>query len=185
MEAVSPSISRREPGASPARVLVVDDDEEMCRVLADGLARRGHRATYRTSADEAFALVMAGDVDVVATDIRMRGMNGIELCDRVVQNRADVPVIVMTAFGSLETAIETIRAGAFDFLTKPFDADVLVLSVERALNERHLREEVKRLRSAAGPSHPSALVGESAAMREVHALVERGAATDTTTLISG
>jgi DNA-binding NtrC family response regulator len=168
------------------RVLVVDDDEEMCRTLAEALERRGHVATWRTSADDAFTVVMAGEVDVIVTDIRMRGMNGIELCDRVVQNRPDVPVIVMTAFGSLETAISTIRAGAFDFLTKPFDADVLVLAVERAVAERRLREEVKRLRSAVAlDARDGGLLGSSPAMRKVHEMIARVAATDATLLVTG
>jgi two-component system response regulator HydG len=158
----------------------------MSRMLAEALERRGHVAAWRTSADDAFARVMAGEVDVVVTDLRMRGMNGIELCERVVQNRPDVPVIVMTAFGSLETAVSTIRAGAFDFLTKPFDADVLVLAVERAANERRLREEVKRLRSAVELDAPDAsLLGSSPAMRKVHDMIARVAATDATLLVTG
>ncbi len=101
------------------RVLIVDDEEEMCRMLEEGLQRLGYEASFATSADRAFDRIIADEADVVVTDLRMKGMNGIELCERVVANRPDVPVIVMTAFGSLETAIATIRAGAFDFLTKP------------------------------------------------------------------
>ena len=91
-------------------------------------------------------MVTEGDFDVVVTDLNMRGMSGLELCDRVVTNRPDVPVIVMTAFGSMETAVATMRAGAFDFLTKPFEMEQLVIAVERAAQHKLLREEVKRLR---------------------------------------
>ncbi len=168
-----------------SRVLIVDDEEEMCRMLADALGRRGHVVTWLTSADEAFALVMAGEVDVVCTDVRMRAMNGVELCERIVANRPDVPVIVMTGFGTLETAISTIRAGASDFLTKPFDPDVLVLSVERACQQRHLRAEVKRLRTPSSPPSVNLPLGESAAMRKVRALIDRVADADATLLVTG
>jgi two-component system response regulator HydG len=85
-------------------------------------------------ADEAFDLMGREEFDVVVTDLRMRGMNGLGLCARIVENRPDIPVIVMTAFGSLETAVDTIRAGACDFITKPFKIEELVIAIERALN---------------------------------------------------
>ncbi|HVY45576.1 MAG TPA: response regulator, partial [Minicystis sp.] len=169
-----------------ARVLVVDDDAEMCRMLEAGLARLGHAARSCTSADEAYERVLAGEVDVLVTDLRMRGMNGLELCARVVDNRRDVPVIVMTGFGSLETAIATIRAGAFDFLQKPLDADALAIAVERALAQRKLHAEVRELRRTARAAAPFAeLVGTSAPMRQVYELVERVAETDATVLVTG
>ncbi len=167
------------------RVLVVDDEREMASMLVDALAQRGYEASSCASADDAFAAVLGGAVDVVATDLRMRGMNGLELCERVVVNRPDVPVIAMTAFGTLETAIETIRAGAVDFLIKPFDIDAFVLSVERAAAQRNLREEVKRLREAAPRPAPGEMLGASAAMAKVFALLDRVAASDATLLVTG
>ncbi len=144
------------------RVLIVDDDAEMASTLVDGLRHHGYTADACSSADEAFALVMDDRASIVVTDVRMRGMNGIELCERVVANRPDVPVVVMTAFGTLETAVATIRAGAFDFLTKPFDPDELVLVIERAISQSSLRQEVKRLRQATAESQPHAgLLGET------------------------
>ena len=115
-------------------------------MLDESLARRGFEATWRTSAGEALELLEAEDFDVVVTDLNMRGMNGLELCERIVANRPDVPVIVITAFGSLETAVAAIRAGAYDFITKPVEIDALALALERAVQHRALREEVKRLR---------------------------------------
>jgi two-component system response regulator AtoC len=169
----------------PCRVLVVDDEDEMCRELSDALDRRGHRTAWLASADEAFARVMAGEVDVVATDARMRARNGAELCEHIVANRPDVPVIVMTGSGTLETAISTIRAGAFDFLTKPFDPDVLVLAVERAIQQRRLRDEVKRLRVPVSLPPGSLPLGDSAAMRKVRTLIDRVADTEATLLVTG
>jgi len=168
------------------RVLIVDDEIEMGRMLVDGLRAKTYDASHCASADEAFTLVMEGKVDLVATDLRMRGMNGIELCQRIAVNRPDVPVVVMTGFGTLDTAIETIRAGAFDFLTKPFGIDSLVLVVERAISQRNLREEVKRLRIANYAHEPlEGLLGDSAPMQAVTELVNRIAESDTTTLVTG
>jgi two-component system response regulator HydG len=169
-----------------ARIAIVDDDEEMCRLMVDDLRRLGYAAEARTSADEAHALVMNGDVDILVTDLRMRGMTGLELCDAVVASRPDVPVIVMTAFGSLETAIATLRAGAFDFLIKPFDVDALAIAIERALTQRRLRDEVKRLRRAVEETRAfDELLGASAPMRAVYELVDRVADSDSTVLVTG
>lgn len=125
------------------RVLVVDDEKAMAEAMAEELSARHLETTVLTSADEAFSMVTGGGVDVVVTDLNMRGMSGVDLCERVVTNRPDVPVIVVTAFGSMETAVATLRAGAFDFLTKPFEMEQLVITVERAVQQKLLREEVK------------------------------------------
>src|SRR5215470_12252067 len=102
------------------RVFIVDDDQDMCRMLESALGRKGFEVATRQSAAEAFEQIEAEDFDVVVTDLNMKGMTGLELCERVAQNRPDVPVVVITAFGSLETAVAAIRAGAYDFITKPF-----------------------------------------------------------------
>jgi DNA-binding NtrC family response regulator len=168
------------------RVLVVDDEQAMAQAMAEELTARHLEVTAVTSADEAFSRVTDGDFDVVVTDLNMRGMSGVDLCDRVVKNRPDVPVVVVTAFGSMDTAIATLRAGAFDFLTKPFEMEQLVIAVERAAQHRLLREEVKRLRGAAEASlRLEELVGTSHAMTAVHALLDRIAETDATALITG
>ena len=92
------------------RVLVVDDEREMCAVIEQGLRRRGYDTESRLTADAAWETLLEADFDAVVTDLNMRGMNGVELCERIVTNRRDVPVIVVTGFGSLETAIATMRA---------------------------------------------------------------------------
>ncbi len=168
------------------RILVVEDDPALRNVLADDLSRRGHEVRGLASADEAFDVLASADFDVVVTDLNMRGMNGIELCDRIVANRPDVPVIVVTGFGTMETAIATLRAGAFDFLTKPFDMDELALAVERAVQHRELREEVKRLRQAVqGTKALGELIGQSPEMRRVFDLIGRVAETDASVLVTG
>ena len=102
--------------------------------------------TWKTSAADALLLLDEQDFDVVVTDLHMEGMNGFAFCERVVANRPDVPVVMITAFGSLDSAVGAIRAGAYDFITKPFDVESLRLTLSRAVQHRRLRDEVKRLR---------------------------------------
>ncbi len=169
------------------RVLIVDDERAMADAMGEGLAARRLETATVFTADEAFAMLAEGEAfDVLVTDLNMRGMNGVDLCERVVRNRPDVPVIVVTAFGSLDTAVATLRAGAFDFLTKPFDMDQLAIAVERAAQHRRLREEVKRLRrEAEEPIKYDELVGVSSSMKAVCRLIDRIAETDATVLVTG
>ncbi len=169
-----------------ARILVVDDEPEMTRVIEQALTRRGYDLSTRQSAEGAWEALEREDFDVVVTDLNMRGMTGVELTEKVARNRKDLPVIVITAFGSLETAIATMRAGAYDFLTKPFEIDQLVVAVERAISNAELREEVKRLREEVARTKPSPdFVGDSAAMKKVHEVIARVADTDATVLVTG
>jgi two-component system response regulator HydG len=168
------------------RILVVDDDRNMCELLESGLVRRGFEVVSRLSADEATAQLSAEDFDVVVTDLNMRGMNGIELCERIAGNRPDLPVVVITAFGSLESAVAAIRAGAYDFITKPFELEALGLTLERAVQHRKLRQEVTRLRRAVSDSqHLGDILGASPAMKQVYDLLDRVAETDASVLITG
>ncbi|HEX8907581.1 MAG TPA: response regulator, partial [Anaeromyxobacteraceae bacterium] len=127
-------------GARP-RVLVVDDRLEMAEMLADGLAERGFEPIALASAREAAARLEAERVDAVVTDLRMPDMDGLELL--AASRRLDParPVIVMTAFGAIDTAIESIRRGAYHYLTKPFRQEELVIFLERALDESRVRRE--------------------------------------------
>jgi two-component system response regulator HydG len=168
------------------RVLLVDDDSSLCETLALGLRKRGFVVQMATSADEALRAFDAQDFDVVVTDLNMRGLGGLELCERVVGSRPDVPVIMLTAFGSLDAAVAAIRVGAYDFINKPVELDVLAIAIDRAAAHRSLREEVKRLRLESGRlPRFDALVGQSPAMQEAYDLIERVAAADATVLITG
>jgi len=121
---------------------------------------------------------------VVVTDLNMSGMSGLQLCERVVAAHPDVPVVVITAFGSLDAAIGAIRAGAYDFLIKPFEIAVMALVLERAVQHRQLRAEVKRLRATVAESrHFAALLGSSTAMQRVYALLDRIAQSDASVLV--
>ena len=168
------------------RVLVVDDEPSMCELLVVGLARRGFDAVSRPSAREALALLDLEPVDVVVTDLNMREMSGIDLCERIAGGLPDVPTIVLTAFGSLEAAIAAIRVGAYDFITKPVELDALALAVERAVQHRALREEVKRLRRVVSRTDGfDEIVGSSAPMRAVYDVIDRIVDSDASVLITG
>jgi DNA-binding NtrC family response regulator len=168
------------------RVLIVDDDQSMCELLEADLRQRGFHVSWHTSAEEGFQVMMDEEFDVALTDLRMSGMNGIDFCDRCVANRPDVPVIVMTAFGSLETAVAAIRAGAYDFVSKPIEMDILALTLERAVNHRVLKEKVKILSQALKKSHKfDEIIGQSQAMENLYDLLTRIADSDTSVLITG
>jgi DNA-binding NtrC family response regulator len=169
-----------------ARVLIVDDDREMGALLGERLAHRGFDVHVESSAGEALERLAAQDFDVVVTDVKMQGLSGIELCERVTASRPELPVLVITAFGSLDTAIAAIRVGAHDFLTKPFEVEELAFRLDRALQHRRLTEEVRRLREgpAAAPEI-SGLLGESAPVRRVRELVARVAGADAPVLVTG
>jgi two-component system response regulator HydG len=168
------------------RVLIVDDDAAMCEMLRGALLRRGFDASFRSTPAEALEALEAEPWDVVITDLNMRGMSGIDLCQRVAQTRADVPVIVVTAFGSLESAIAAIRAGAWDYVTKPFEMDAIAVAIERAIKHRSLSREVRELREVVERNQKQEdMIGGSASIRRVTDLVERVANTDATVLIMG
>lgn len=166
--------------------LLVEDDAALRRSLTVGLTDLSFEVSSCASADEALQLLEQRDFDVVLTDLNMPGMNGIELCGRVAQARPDIPAVVITAFGNLDTAVAAIRAGAYDFITKPVEIDAVALVLTRAVQHRKLRDEVKRLRSvvAAGSAVPE-LLGESPAIAVVKELIARVAPTESTVLITG
>src|SRR5580693_2331767 len=168
------------------RILIIDDDRSMCDVLDAELKRRGFEVTTTTVPENALHRLSEGDFDLVLTDINMHGMSGVDLCQKIVQSREDLPVVVMTAYGSMESAIAAIRAGAYDFVTKPFEMDDIVFTIERALKHRALREEVKRLRRAVTDSQKfDDILGTSPAMKKMYDLVARVAETETTALVTG
>jgi two-component system response regulator HydG len=170
----------------PNRVLIIDDDQSMCEVLEAALTPRDFEITTRGSADAGLRSVAEEEFQVVLTDVNMPGMTGVDLCRRIGANREDLPVVVMTAFGCMDTAVLAIRAGAYDFVTKPFDIDGLVLTLERAMSHGALRHEVRRLMTAAGDaeSFPE-MLGSSAPMKRVFDITSRLARSDTSVLITG
>lgn len=168
------------------KILIVDDEQIMCEMLADDLKRHGFQPTWCISSEKALDILKTQSFDVLLADLNLPNMNGIELCERIVANRPDIPVIVITAFGSMETVIAAIRAGAYDFVNKPIDTEFLVLSLDRAVKHRGLQEKVKLLDKALKKSHRfDKLIGESPLMGKLMSRLERVADTETSILIAG
>jgi two-component system response regulator HydG len=167
-------------------VLVVDDDAALCELLEAELGRRGYACRTALSSRAALEALEQGDLDVVLTDVNMPGLDGIALCARIAELGTGVPVIVFTAFGSLETAIASIRAGAYDFVTKPIEVDALALALDRAIRHRALEQRVHQLSRALETAGSfGSLLGESPPMRKLFGLLERLASSDATVLIAG
>ncbi|MBN1612049.1 MAG: sigma-54-dependent Fis family transcriptional regulator [Polyangiaceae bacterium] len=167
-------------------ILIVDDDHATLRLIELGLRSEGFELTTVPSATEALRVLSEREVRVVLTDLNMPGMSGVELCNQVAMAHPDVPVLVITAFGSMESAISAMRSGAFDFVTKPFEIEALALAVRRAVKHHELRAEVRRLRLAVGAGEPTHdLIGMSPTMAEVRSLLTRVAMSDATVLVTG
>jgi len=168
------------------RVLVVDDDAGMCEMLVDELESRKFGCSAHTSPEDALSELQASAFDTVLADLNMPGMNGLDLCKQVAQYRPDIPVIVITAFGSMESAIEAIRAGAYDFVTKPFDMDMLALVVDRAVRHYRLTRRVRLLDETIRESRNlDDLIGASPGMQAIFRDARQVAETDSSVLISG
>ena len=165
-------------------VLVVDDERDTCELLEMALARQGMQVTTCTTAADALEKIATRDFDVVLSDLSMPDMSGLEVCERVIALRPDVPVVLITGHGSLETAMGAIRAGAYDFVTKPIESKTLGVVVSRAVQHRRLREQIKQLR-AARDANQSLIVGGSPAMRKVADLIDRVGDSDASVLIHG
>lgn len=167
-------------------VLVVDDDADMRSLLCDVLQGRGHQCMGVGSGQEALKQLAEEDYAVVLTDLRMKGMLGTELLAEIKHRHPDIGVILMTAFGSVETAVEAMRFGASDYLTKPVKTEELVRVVERAIREAALRREVSRLRKEVHKEHSfHQILGKSKPMQVVFDLIRRVADSPTNVLITG
>jgi len=167
-------------------ILVVDDDVEMRELVHDVLKARGHQVTTAGSGQEALTLLAQSDFVVVLTDLRMKGMGGTELLTEIKRVYPDIDVILMTAFGSVETAVEAMKLGASDYLTKPVKSEAIVRVVERVVREAALRREVSRLRKEVRKEYSfHQILGKSKAIQAVFDLIRRVADSPTNVLITG
>jgi len=168
------------------RVLIIDDHEAMRDVVVDTLASRGFGAEAMPPDPWRLeARLATDDIDVVLTDLRMPGFDGLEVVRRCGAARPDVPVVVMTAFGSLEAAVDAMRAGAWDFVQKPIDGPSLKAVLDRALKHRRLTAELRRLQAAAPAADNEDMVAGTEAMRNVLAVIQQVAPLDVTVLVTG
>ena len=165
-------------------ILLVDDDDDARLVLAGSLSRRGLTIVEARSAALGLEAMATNSIDVVVTDVNLGGTTGLELASAIVERWPDVPVLVMTAFGNMETVLAALRAGAYDFIAKPFTSDVLALAIDRAAQLRSLKSELRRLRERAAADTPL-MLGESSEMKNVRRLISQIAASDATVLITG
>ncbi len=169
-----------------AKVLVVDDEIEMTTMLRISLSREGYEVDTASSAEAALTYLEDHEVDVVLTDLKMGGMSGLDLVRAIQTARPETQVILMTAFGGVETAIDAIKAGAFHFVSKPVKLPEVSVLLKKALTERDLRRENRQLRQAIEEQHRFGdLLGKSAVMQRLFAFLQRLAATQSTVLIQG
>ncbi len=170
---------------SRARILVVDDKENMLKLFSKILGDE-YELTTATDGARARSLVETQDFDVVVTDLKMPGADGFEVLRAVKKREPDTEVVMMTAYATVNDAVEAMKQGAYDYLEKPFDPDVAVLAVARALERKRLREQAANLRKELQEVHAfHNIVGKSRAMRDVYRLLEQAAAIDITVLITG
>ena len=169
------------------RVLLVDDNRDVLELVTDSLTTAGYEVLGRRSAEECLEQHDLGrELDAALVDLRLPGLSGAELCARLVAAQPLCPVIVITAHGSMNAAVEVLRAGASDFLVKPFELEHLRLTIERAISGKRLREEVQRLTKRLGALEGLAgIIGESGCMEDLKRQVRRIAPVDATTLIVG
>lgn len=168
------------------KVLVVEDDPEMLALVCEHLESEGYAVQGAGRGTEAIDQLRSGEFDVVLTDLRLPDVDGIEVLRAAREGRRELPVILFTAFGSIETAIQAIRQGAFDYITKPFALEEISLLVGRALEDRRLRAENISLRQELeGRYRFENLLGQSPAMQGVFALIRQAAPGDASVLISG
>ena len=167
------------------RVLIIDDDEEQCELLSELVAALDYTPVTTTQPAEALERITREHFDAILTDLEMESLSGVDVCKGVSVIRSDVPVILVTGMGSMESAIAALRAGAYDFLSKPVDANVLGLTLKRAIDHRKLRAEVKLLRAGAPDASTGGMVGDSPALRKVREMVARVGPRDVSVLIEG
>jgi DNA-binding NtrC family response regulator len=168
------------------KVLVVDDDPEMCGLLSDVLRGEEFSVLAIGESLEASKILRKEEFDVVITDLKMKGLKGLDLLEEVKKVAPLTPVIIITAFGTIESAIQAMKMGAYDYITKPFQMDEIVLIVKKALENRLLKKEVVRLKKEVESRyHFHQLIGKSPSMQKIYDLIERISDSSNNVLITG
>ncbi len=168
-------------------LLIVDDEKDMLQLLKRSLEPDlDCKVDTVTSAEAALALLSGEAYDLVLADIKMPGMNGLELLDQIKRDTPDLTVVMMTAFGDIETAVAAMKSGAYDFIVKPFDYEALMLRLEKALERSRLLQENLRLQRECNREHVfQNLVGKSDSMKRLYETIQMVAQTDHTVLVTG
>lgn len=168
------------------RILVVDDDLEMCRMLSDVLGEEGFSVFATSDSLEASKLLKKEEFDVLITDLKMKGLKGLDLLEEANKEAPMTPVIIITAFGTVESAIKAMKMGAYDYITKPFQMDELLLTVKKAMESRLLKKEVIRLKKEVESRYDfHQLIGKSPSMQKIYGIIERISDSSSNVLITG
>jgi DNA-binding NtrC family response regulator len=169
-----------------AKIMVIDDEESMCRFMQIMLQKEGYDVTSTVSSKEALEEMKSKDYDLVIADLMMPEMNGLELLSRAKSIHPDINFIVMTAYASVDSAIEALKKGAFDYITKPFKVDEIKIAIKKSLTQKRIAEENVNLKRQLKKEYGlQSLTGNSPEMFQLKKLVERIADTDSTVLIRG
>src|SRR5260370_23014302 len=169
-----------------ASILIVEDEPRMRRLLEISLGEDGHSVSSVQDAENGLLHLRKASADLVVTDLKWPGMTGLEFLQEAKRMNSALPVIVMTAYGSVETAVDAMKAGASDYVLKPFTMAEMKLVINKELDVQRMRDENRSLKEALGKRyHFQNIVARSAKMQEVLAVVERVAATNSTVLIGG
>jgi len=171
--------------AAPVRILVVDDEQHVRQSLAAWFREDGYEVNLAASGREALALLARDGADILLVDIKMPAMDGLELHRRVREVAPDATVIIMTAYASVETAVQALKDGAYDYVVKPFDPDAVSRLVRKAAERYALLKENRALRERLESAAPALITAGRGPMHEVQELVDRVAPTDTSVLITG
>ena len=176
---------KSESGAPAPCILVVEDEEVIRELLVPTLEDEGFRVDATGSGEEALRRLEAATFDVVLLDLNLPGMHGMNVLSAAPATQTDAQFIVMTAFGSVDTAVEAMKLGAFDYVNKPFRTEELLLTIRRALKETELRREVAQLRARISDGIRERMIGRTPPMQRVFDLIERVAPTRATVLVVG
>lgn len=169
-----------------AHILIIDDEKNYLLVLQTLLENEGYTVTALSDPETALAFLQESEVDVVVTDMKMPRITGLDVLERVKKQWPYIPVLIMTAFGTIESAVETMKYGAFDYITKPFSNDELLLSIHNAVELAQAHREYKLLQEAMQERFGlHTIIGRSAGISQVKLMVERAAPGRTTVLITG
>jgi DNA-binding NtrC family response regulator len=173
-------------GEGDYKILVVDDDLEMCGLLSDVLKGEGFSVLALSDSLEASKTLKREEFDTIVTDLKMKGLKGLDLLEEANKRAPLTPVIIITAFGTIESAIRAMKMGAYDYITKPFQMDELILTVKKALENRLLKKEVVRLKKEVEIRyHFQQLIGKSPPMRRIYDLIERISDSSSNVFVTG
>jgi DNA-binding NtrC family response regulator len=170
----------------PYKILVIDDDNDMCDLLSEILGDEGMHVRTFSDSFEGCKILKKEEFDVIITDLKMKGLKGLDVLAEANKVAPTTPVIIITAFGTVESAIKAMKMGAYDYVTKPFQADAILLTVQKALENRSLKKEVVRLkREVESRYNFHRIIGKSESMQNIYNIIERLVDSSHNVLITG